>query len=152
MSVKPIPEGHHTITPQLSIENAAKAIDFYQKAFGAEVRDKHIDPSGKKIWHASLKIGSSIIFVNDVFPEMGGTPSHSSMWLYVPDCDASFKRAVEAGATAKNQPMDMFWGDRMGFVQDPFGQTWTIATRRQDLTPEQMKSAGEAFAASMKKP
>jgi PhnB protein len=152
MTVKPIPEGYHTITAQLAIDGAAKAIEFYQAAFGAEVRDRALDPSGAKVWHASLKIGSSMLFVNDVFPEMGGTPSHSSLWLYVPDVDAAFKRAVDAGGTAKQPPADMFWGDRMAHVADPFGQTWTLAARVRDMTPEEMKAAEAAFVAQMKKP
>jgi PhnB protein len=150
MSVKPIPEGYHTITPQLAIDGAAKAIDFYQQAFGADVIARAPDPSGQKIWHAALRIGDSMIFVNDVFPDMGGAPSSSSLWLYVPDVDASFKRAVDAGASGSMPPADMFWGDRMAHVIDPFGQKWAIATHVKDMTPEEMKSAGDAFAAQMK--
>ena len=150
MAVKPIPEGFHTITAQLSIDGAAKAIEFYKKAFGAEVRDTAVDPSGQKVWHAALRIGASMIFVNDVFPEMGGAPSHSSMWLYVPDADAAFKRAVDAGGKASMPVTDMFWGDRMGQITDPFGQKWTIATRTKDMTPEEMKAAEKAFVASQK--
>jgi uncharacterized glyoxalase superfamily protein PhnB len=151
MATKPIPEGYNTITAQLSIDDAAKAIAFYEKAFGAEVRDRAPDPSGTKIWHASLRIGTSMIFVNDVFPDMGGTPSQSSMWLYVADADASFKRAVDAGAKPAMPPADMFWGDRMGQVVDPFGQKWTIATRTKEMTPEETKAAADAFIAQMKK-
>ena len=151
MAVKPIPEGYHSLTPQLSIDGADKAIAFYQKAFGAEVRERAPDPSGKKIWHAALRVGSSMIFVNDVFPDMGGTPSQSSMWLYVPDVDAAFKRAVDAGAKVNMPVMDMFWGDRTGQITDPFGQKWTIATRVKDMTPEEMKAAEQAFIAQMKK-
>ena len=150
MAAKPIPEGYHSLTAQLSVENAAQAIAFYEKAFGAEVRERAPDPSGKKIWHAALRIGSSMIFVNDVFPDMGGTASHSSMWLYVPDVDAAFERAVGAGAKTTMPVMDMFWGDRMGQVADPYGQKWTIATRKKDLTPEEMKAAEQAFVAQMK--
>lgn len=152
MSVEPIPAGYHTITAQLAIDGAAKAIEFYTKALGAEVVDTALDPSGQKVWHAALRIGESMIMVNDVFPEMGGSASHSSMWLYVPDCDASVKRAIDAGAKATMPVGDMFWGDRMGQVSDPFGQKWTIATRKLDLTPEVMKAAEKAFVASMKKP
>ncbi len=149
MSVKPVPAGYHTITAQLAIDGAEKAIEFYQKAFGAEVVDKALDPSGKKIWHASLRIGDSMIFVNDVFRDMGGEQARSELWLYVSDCDASFKRAVEAGATPRMPPMDMFWGDRMGNVVDPFGQKWTIATHIKDMTPEEMKKAEAEFVAKM---
>ena len=149
MSVKPVPAGYHTITAQLAIEGAEKAIEFYQRAFGAEVVDKALDPSGKKVWHSSLRIGESMIFVNDVFPDMGGQQSRTELWLYVNDCDAWFKRAVEAGATVRMPLSDMFWGDRMGNVADPFGQTWTIATRIKDMTPEEMKKAEAEFVAKM---
>ena len=151
MAVKPVPAGYHTITAQLAIEGAAKAIEFYQKAFGAEVKDKAIDPSGKKVWHAALLIGDSMLFVNDVFPEMGGTPSSSNLWLYVSDVDAAYKRAVDAGAKSNSPPADMFWGDRMANLSDPFGQKWTLATHVKDMTPDEMKKAEEAFVASMKK-
>jgi PhnB protein len=151
MAVSPVPKGYHTLTAQLSIEGASKAIEFYKKAFGAEVIDQAPDPSGKKVWHAALRVGDSMLFVNDVFPEMGGSPSHTSLWVYVNDVDASFKRAVDAGATGKHPPTDMFWGDRMGQVTDPFGQEWTIATRVKDMTPDEMKKAADAFVAQMKK-
>jgi PhnB protein len=151
MAVSPIPKGYHTITAQLSVEGASKAIEFYKKAFGAEVIDQAADPSGKKVWHAALRVGDSMLFVNDVFPEMGGSASHTSLWLYVNDVDASFKRAVDAGAKGKHPPTDMFWGDRMGQVADPFGQDWTLATRVKDMTPEEMKKAADAFVAQMKK-
>jgi PhnB protein len=151
MAVKPVPAGYHTITAQLSIEGAAKAIEFYQKAFGAEVKDKALDPSGQKIWHAALQIGDSMLFVNDVFPEMGGAPNNSDLWLYVADVDAAYKRAVDAGAKSSSPPADMFWGDRMANLSDPFGQKWTLATHVKDMTPEEMKKAEAAFVASMKK-
>jgi uncharacterized glyoxalase superfamily protein PhnB len=151
MSVQPIPSGYHTITAQLSLEGAAGAIDFYKRAFGAEEINRAPDPSGQKIWHAALRIGDSMIFVNDVFPDMGGAQSQSSMWLYVADVDASFKRAVDAGAKPAMPPADMFWGDRMAQVADAFGQKWTIATRVKSMTPAEMQAAGEAFAAQQKK-
>jgi uncharacterized glyoxalase superfamily protein PhnB len=152
MAVKPIPEGYHSLTAQLSLDGAEKAIAFYEKAFGAELLTKALDPSGQKVWHAALRIGTSVLFVNDIFPDMGGSKSHSSMWLYVTDVDASWKRAVDAGATGKMPPTDMFWGDRMGHLLDPFGQEWAIATRKKDMTPAEMKTEEEAFVASMKKP
>ncbi|HEY3822348.1 MAG TPA: VOC family protein [Polyangiaceae bacterium] len=150
MAVSPIPKGYHTVTAQLSIDGAAKAIDFYRRAFGAEVLDQAPDPSGQKIWHASLRVGDSMLFVNDVFPDMGGTASESSLWLYVQDVDAAHKRAVDAGGKSTFAPTDMFWGDRMGQLTDPFGQKWTLATRVKEMTHDEMKKAGEAFAASMK--
>jgi len=151
MAVSPIPKGYHTITAQLSVEGAGQAIEFYKKAFGAEVVDQAPDPSGKKIWHAALRIGDSMIFVNDVFPEMGGAQSHSSQWLYVGDVDAAYKRATEAGAKSLVAPADMFWGDRMAHVADAFGQKWTLATRIKDMTPDEMKKAADAFVAATKK-
>ncbi len=151
MAVSPIPEGYHSLTAQLSIDGARKAIDFYKKAFGAEVIAEALDPSGKKIWHAALRIGDSVIFVNDVFPEMGGSASHSSLWLYTKDVDAAWKRAVDAGAKGKQPPADMFWGDRMGHVVDPFGQEWAIATRVKVMTEEEIKKAEQDFVASLKK-
>src|SRR5690348_8265286 len=137
MPVNPIPEGFHTITPQLNIDGAARAIDFYRNAFGATEVMRAPDPSGQKIWHAMLKIGDSALFVNDVFPEMGSTQSQSTMWLYVDDADAWFKRAVAAGANGAMAPSDTFWGDRMGVVIDPFGIRWTIATHIKDMSPEE---------------
>jgi PhnB protein len=151
MSVAPIPKGYHTMTPQLSLDGAGKAIEFYERAFGAELIDKAPDPSGQKVWHASLRMGDSIFFVNDVFPEMGGSVSQSTLWLYLADVDASFKRAVDAGAKAAMPPADMFWGDRIGQVVDPWGQKWTLATKVKDLTPEQTKKAAEDFTAQMQK-
>jgi PhnB protein len=151
MTVQAVPEGYQTITAQLSIDGAAKAIEFYKKAFAAEEIERAIDPSGQKVWHASLRIGSSMLFVNDVFSEMGATQSQTSLWLYVNDCDAWFERAVKAGATALTPPADMFWGDRMGHLGDPFGQKWTVATHIKNLTPEEMEQAEAEFVANMKK-
>lgn len=148
---KAIPEGFHTITPQLALENAAEAIEFIKKAFGAEERNRALDPSGKKVWHAELRIGSSVLFVNDVFPEMGGKPSPGSLWLYVENADQAFKRAVDAGCKPTAPLADMFWGDRFGAVADKWGNQWSIATHVKDMTPDEMKKAEQAFIASMKK-
>src|SRR4051812_26797759 len=126
-NVKAIPEGFHTITPSLALEGASDAIEFFKKAFGAEELTRAPDPSGKKIWHADLKIGSSHLFVNDVFPDMGGKPRSASLWLYFENVDAAFKRATEAGAKVAMPPMDMFWGDRMGQVTDRWDNQWTLA-------------------------
>jgi PhnB protein len=152
MTVKHVPEGFHTITPQLSIDGAAAAIDFYKKAFGAEEVMRAPDPSGRKIWHALLRIGDSSIMVNDVFPEMGpdAKQSQASLWLYIPDVDAWFKRAVDAGARQTMPPTDAFWGDRMAQVVDPFGQTWTLATHVKDMSPAEIQQAQEAVVAQMK--
>lgn len=149
---KPIPEGLRTVTPQLSLEGAAAAIELYKQAFGAVEHSRAADPSGKKIWHAQLQIGDSGIFVNDTFPEMGGgTPVPGSFWLYGDDVDARWKRAVDAGLQVKMPLQDMFWGDRTGTLQDRFGVTWTLGQRKRDLTPEELKKAEADFIAQMQK-
>jgi PhnB protein len=148
---KAIPEGMHTITPQLAIDGCDKAIEWFKKAFGAELLSRAPDPSGKKVWHASMKIGSSIFFVNDVFPDMGGGAQTASLWLYTENVDQWFKRATEAGAEVAMPMMDMFWGDRMGQIKDPFGNRWNLAQHMKDMTPDEMKKAQDAFVASMAK-
>ncbi len=148
---KAVPEGMHTITAQLAMDGCDKAIEWYKKAFGAELLSRAPDPSGKKVWHASMKIGSSVFFLNDVFPEMGGSASSASLWLYADNIDSWFKRAVDAGAKVTMPMADMFWGDRMGAVADPFGNKWNLAQHVKDMTPDEMKKAQDAFVASMKK-
>jgi PhnB protein len=143
MTVKAIPEGMHTVTPHLVCDGAADAIAFYKKAFNAKESARMPGPGGK-IMHAQLTIGDSHIMLVDEFPEMGGFgPKHYkgtpvTLHLYVPDVDAAYKQAVDAGATAKMPPADMFWGDRYGVLVDPFGHSWSLATHKRDLTPEQM--------------
>ena len=147
-----VPEGHHTLTPHLILDDAARAIDWYKKALGAVEVSRSPGPDGK-IMHAQLRIGDSAIYLND---EMGGGKSAKarggspiSMWLYVDDCDALFNRAVAAGATVPDGPMgqiaDQFWGDRAGSIVDPHGYHWTIATRKEDLTPEEIRERMDAF-------
>jgi len=148
---KAVPEGMHTITVQLAIDGCDKAIEWYKKAFGAELLSRAPDPSGKKVWHASMRIGNSTFFVNDVFPEMGGGAQTASLWIYSDNIDQWFKRATEAGAKVTMPMADMFWGDRMGAVQDPFGNKWNLAQHVKDMTPDEMKKAQDAFVASMKK-
>jgi uncharacterized glyoxalase superfamily protein PhnB len=144
-STHKIPAGFHTVTPHLIIKDAAKAIDFYKKAFGAEELSRLPSPDGR-LMHASLKFGDSIVFLCDEFPEheCGLSPSslktaHAVMHVYVEDVDAAYKKAVDAGATAVMPPQEMFWGDRYGRLVDPFGQPWSLATHTQDLTPEQIQ-------------
>jgi uncharacterized glyoxalase superfamily protein PhnB len=142
---KAVPEGHHTITPQLTLDNAAQAIDWYKKALGAEEKMRAPGPDGK-IMHAEMSIGNSVIMLNDVMMDakgpkaLGGSPA--SFWIYVADADALFNRAVAAGAQVAKGPMgamaDQFWGDRTGTITDPHGYTWTLATRKEDLTPEEI--------------
>jgi uncharacterized glyoxalase superfamily protein PhnB len=141
-----------TVTAMLAVDGAAEAIDLYARAFGAvELPGRAPDPSGKKIWHAEIRIGDSIVFVNDASPEMGNPARPSALWLCVEDCDAFYARAVAAGLKSEMPPMDMFWGDRHARVSDKFGNAWAIATRVEDLTPEEMKVKEAAFIASMKR-
>jgi uncharacterized glyoxalase superfamily protein PhnB len=154
-AVKPIPEGAHTLTPNLVLRDCAKAIAFYEKALGAKETSRMNAPDGKSIWHAELKIGDSTFYVNDEMPGMGrGAPSADApapvtLWLYVKDCDAAFQRAVDAGAKPMMKPADMFWGDRCAGVADPYGYWWSFATHQKDMTQEEMRRAGEEFARQM---
>jgi PhnB protein len=150
--IKAIPEGLHSVTPQLNVDGAAEAIELYKQAFGAVELARAPDPSGKKIWHAELRIGNSVIFINDTFPEMGSVPSSVNLWVYSEDVDAAFKRATDAGVAVRMPLADMFWGDRMGAVTDRWGNQWTLAQRKLDLTPDQMKQAADEFIAGAKKP
>jgi len=152
-AVKPIPEGYHTITPALIVNDARAALEFYKRAFGATVLAVADGPGGKVI-HAAFKIGDSILMLADEFPKWGsvaprsgGTKQSMSLHIYVTDADTAFKRAVDAGATVVMPLTDAFWGDRYGQVTDPYGHKWSIGTHKQDLTPEQMEKAqNEAFA------
>jgi PhnB protein len=148
----PIPEGFHTMTPHLIFDNAAQAIDWYKKALGAEEKSRSVGPDGKII-HAELQIGNSRFMLNDAMgggrsaKAFGGSPI--SLWLYVPDCDTLFNRAVAAGAQVAPGPMgqmaDQFWGDRSGTFTDPYGYQWSIATRKEDLTREEMDRRAQEF-------
>lgn len=148
---KPIPHGYHTVSPNLTIRGAAAAIDFYKKAFGAIEKERMTGgPDGKLVLHAEIQIGDSIVMLGDEFPDYGAfSPAHfdgttCSLVIYVDDCDAVVDQAVAAGAQVKMPVADMFWGDRMGAVIDPFGHKWSIATHKVDLTPEEMDAARKA--------
>ena len=147
-----VPEGFHTVTPQLVMSNASAALDWYKKAFGAEIVRRSPGPDGR-IMHAEIRVGSSRIMLND---EMGGGRSAKalggspvSLWIYVDDCDALFKQAVAAGATVPpgpmGQPADQFWGDRCGLLIDPEGYSWMIATRKEDLSEEELEKRADDF-------
>jgi PhnB protein len=145
--VSAIPEGQHTVTPQLVLRNCSEALAFFAKAFGAVETSRSPDPSSKKIWHASFKIGDSTFYCNDEFPEMDARARPASFWIYGEDIDARFKRAVDSGAKATMEPTDGFWGDRFGIVVDPYGNQWTLAQRQKNLTPTELKAAADAFTA-----
>jgi PhnB protein len=151
-ATSPIPEGFHTVTPHLIFDDAAAAIDWYKAALGAEEKSRALGPDGKII-HAELQIGNSRIMLNDT---MGGGRSAASLggspvgfWIYVQDCDALFNRAVAAGGHVAPGPMgqmtDQFWGDRSGTLTDPYGYQWTIATRKEDVSRDEMDRRAEEF-------
>ena len=152
-----IPEGLHTITPQMTLDHASEAIDWYKKALGAEETSRATGPDGK-ILHAELRIGNSRIMMNDAMmtgkgpKALGGSPM--ALWVYVDDCDTLFKRAIAAGAKVApggmGEMQDQFWGDRSGTLIDPAGYTWTIATRKEDLTPLEMQQRQDEFMKSFK--
>jgi PhnB protein len=152
---KPIPDGYRTVTPYLTLKRAAQAIEFYRRAFGAQEGERMTGPDGTSVMHAELRIGDSLVMLSDEFPQMGtrspetlgGTTA--SIFLYVPDVDAAFKRALDAGAQALMPPTDMFWGDRFAKLLDPFGHEWAMATHTEDLSPEEIRQRGAAAMAAM---
>jgi PhnB protein len=154
MATQPIPEGYHTVTPYLAVEDATEAIEYYTKAFDAKERVRMETPDGK-VGHAELEIGDSIVMLSDPFPqastkppnELGGTSV--SVFMYVEDVDAVVKRAVDAGAMVTMEVADQFWGDRFGSVKDPFGHLWSIATHVEDVPPEEMAERAKAAMAAM---
>jgi PhnB protein len=151
---KPIPDGFHTLTPHLIVSDGAKAIEFYKKAFGAQELTRMLVPDGKMVMHASLKIGNSIFMLGGEFPPNALSPKSrggTSVYLhtYTENADAAFDRAVKAGCTVKMPVSDMFWGDRYGVVEDPFGHQWSIATQQHAYTPEQAAANAKEFFAKM---
>jgi PhnB protein len=153
--VKPIPEEYNTLTPMLTVQNAAEVIEFYKKAFGAVERYRMPSPDGKGIAHAELKIGNSIFMLGEEMPggdcqspaSMGGTPV--SLYVYVENVDAAFEMAVNAGGKVKMPVQDMFWGDRIGSVIDPSGYIWTLATHVEDLSEDEILKRGQEFFSKM---
>ena len=152
-TVKPIPEGSHTITPSLIVDDGVRAMDFYKRAFGATETMRMLTPDGK-LSHGEMKLGNSLFMVADggVYgmrsPQgLGGTPV--SLYVYVEDADKIFNQAVGAGAKAHMPVNDMFWGDRCGVLIDPFGHQWTVATHKADLTPEEIERGAREFHAQM---
>jgi uncharacterized glyoxalase superfamily protein PhnB len=126
---------YNTVTPVLNIEGADAAISFYKEAFGATERLRMPGPDGK-VMHAEIMIGDSVVMISDVMQQPA---TKSSLFVYVPDCDAVYSQAVAAGASAKMPLQDMFWGDRFGSVMDPYGNTWSVATHKEDVSPEEMQ-------------
>ena len=156
--VSAIPKGYHSVTPYLTVSDGARVLDFYVRAFGAKVKVRMPGPGGM-LAHAEIAIGDSVVMLSDEFPQPGGTKapaslggSTGSVFLYVPNVDATFKRAVDAGCQPAMPPTDMFWGDRFGKVVDPFGHHWGLATHKEDVSPAEMKKRGAAAMAQMGQP
>jgi PhnB protein len=153
MAVDPIPEGYRTVTPYLAVDDAAAAIEFYKRAFGAKERGR-MDAPGGKIGHAELEIGDSLVMLADALPQFATRPPKElgattvGVFMYVEDVDAVVKQAVDAGATVTTEVDDQFWGDRYGSVTDPFGHLWSIATRIEDVPPEEMAERAKAAMAA----
>jgi len=151
---KPVPDGYHTVTPYIVVNDAAKAIEFYKRAFDATEVNRMQGPQGK-IGHAELRIGDSIVMLSDEMPgsdcrspqSLGGTSAN--IFLYVKDVDHSYNKAVSAGAKATTPVADMFWGDRYGRLTDPFGHSWSLATHKEDVAPDEMKRRMDAQMAKM---
>lgn len=152
---QPIPAGYQTLTPMFVYKDARRAIEFYKKAFGAEERLVMPGPDGKGVMHAEIKIGSSIIMMGEENPQypcksaetLGASPV--SFYVYVSDVDKAFETAVKAGAEVRMPVEDMFWGDRMGTVEDPFGYSWSFATHVKDLTQDEIEQGAKAACAKM---
>ena len=153
--VSPIPAGYRSVTPYLTVNDGPSAMEFYKRAFGAREIMRMPTPNGK-LGHAEFRIGDSIVMLSDEFPGMssqkaptslGGTTG--SLMLYVPNVDAAFKRAVDAGCKSLMPPADMFWGDRFGKLEDPYGNQWGLATHTRDVPPKEMAEAAKAAMAQM---
>jgi len=155
MAVQQIPQGYHSLTPSVVVDNAVKAIDFYQKAFDA--KEIYRLPMGDRIAHAELQIGDSRFMLSDEFKDWdalspktrGGATG--GMLIYVPDADAAIDKAVKAGAKVVQPAEDQFWGDRMGTVVDPFGHKWMLGTHIEDVPPDEMEKRGKQWLADMQK-
>ncbi|MBP2673730.1 MAG: uncharacterized protein H6Q84_570 [Deltaproteobacteria bacterium] len=156
LAVKPIPEGYHSITTCMTVKDADRAIEFYKKAFGAEELLRVAGPDGHGVMHAELKIGDSRYFIADEIREMGNRSPESlggspaGIYLYVRDAEETYKKAVAAGAAAREPVQDMFWGDRCGTVRDPYGYDWTVATHKEDVSPEELKRRHAEWIKGMK--
>ncbi len=153
--VSPVPEGFNTVSCCLVVPNAREALEFYRQAFGAETRLCIAGPDGQSTMHAEMKLGDSTVMLSDENPQWGlKSPktlggSAASLFLYVSDADALFEQAVQAGCTAVTPMHDMFWGDRFGQVTDPYGYVWSLATRKEELSAEEMQRRAVAAMQQM---
>ena len=154
-AAKPIPQGYHSLTPTLTLDDAKSGIDWYKRALNAQEISRSLGPDGK-VMHAELQIGDSRFMVNDAMPGMRGGPkafggSPAGLWLFVQDSDAAFDTAVKAGAQVAMPIADQFWGDRAGCLIDPAGYQWWIATRKEDLSEQELMQRADAFFKEMAK-
>jgi PhnB protein len=143
MAPKPIPQGFHTLTPYLVCKNTATVIDFLKQAFDAEEIERHLTADGRAVMHAQLKVGDSMLMAAEASDKWPAMPA--MLYLYVPDVDAAYRRAIEAGGQSLREPTDEFYGDRSGGVQDAAGNQWWIATRKENVSPEEMERRIQAF-------
>lgn len=149
-TASPIPAGYHTVTPYITAPDARALMAFLQKAFGAELGECHTRPDGK-VMHAEVRIGDSPLMISDACEMSGGKGKPAGIYLYVPEVDKTYKRALEAGATSVMAPADMFWGDRFSSVKDEWDNEWHISTHIEDVTPEELERRAAAFAEQMAK-
>ncbi|MCI4320322.1 MAG: VOC family protein [Thermoplasmata archaeon] len=153
--VKPIPKGYHALTPSLVVNGATDALSWYKKVFGGKVGVNLPAPDGKSVVHAEITIGDSIFFVSDEDPNLGARSPRTlggtagGIHVYTANADATFKKAIAAGAKSTMPPTDMFWGDRYAQFTDPFGHSWAVATHQEDVPPREMAKRAEAWAAQM---
>ena len=148
MPVKPIPDGFHAVTPYLTVRGAAKVIEFLKQAFGAKLVYEPIKRPDGAIMHAEVRIADSPVMIADESEYAEATPS--SLYLYVPNVDATYQQAVKAGGQSVMEPMDMFYGDRGGCVKDPSGNKWNITTHKEDVAPQELAKRAEAFLKQQK--
>ncbi|HYH00244.1 MAG TPA: VOC family protein [Terriglobales bacterium] len=154
-NVSPIPAGYHSVTPYIIVTDSNEAIEFYKRAFGAEEIMRMPGPGGRII-HAEIRIGDSVVMLSDEYPDMGNKApinagcTTAALMVYVPDVDASYAKAVAAGAKSAMPVENMFWGDRYGQVIDPYGHRWSLATHVEDLSPAEMEQRQQEFFAKMK--
>jgi PhnB protein len=148
MAVKPVPDGYHTVTPYLTVRGGPKVIEFLKQAFGAELPEEPIKRPDGSIMHAEVKIGDSRVMIADESEMAKATTS--SLYLYVPDVDNVYRQAIKAGGSTVMEPMDMFYGDRSGSVKDPSGNSWFIATHKEDIGPQELAKRADAFMKQQK--
>jgi PhnB protein len=148
MAIKPVPDGYHTVTPYLTVRGATKVIDFLKQAFGAELSHNPIKRPDGSIMHAQVKIGDSRVMIAEESEMAQATLS--SLYVYVPNVDSVYQQAIKAGGNKVMEPTDMFYGDRSGGVKDPSGNSWFIATHKEDVAPQELAKRAEAFSKQQK--